>query len=241
MNSRRLCHFHVPKTGGTALRKALVQALGPQRCFPPEPDAAARYNGARHFRALSSDQRARIMLVSGHFTLDDLPMLDGFRACAVLREPRERAVSVVRHFMRNDPRHAGHSFREVLEAISPAQVHDFYHRRFSGSRYDPAHPSTDLALEGLGRIEFLGLFDQLDPFAKKVAREVFGRDIAIQRLNVAPPAPALEAADQAAIDELTQRDAALFEIVSRDARIKVRTPWMHVRDRYRQIFRIAAP
>ena len=190
------------------------------------------YFSANRFSELPPGQRAKIKLISGHFAINDLNKLEGFRVCAVLREPRERAVSVVRHFMRNDPRHAGLPFREVLEAVAPAQVYDFYHKRFSGIRYDAAAPSTALALEGLDRIEFLGFFDQLEPFCRRVAREVFGLDITLGWLNAAPSDFMPEPVDQARIDELTRRDLTFYSAaVAARSELSSASSWTPARQR----------
>jgi hypothetical protein len=214
--ANRLCLFHIPKTGGTSLRRALVEGLGQEHCFPPETGAARHYNSVRHYRSLPEKQRAQIRLVSGHFMIDDLALLEGFRTCTVLREPAARAVSAVRHFMRHDPNYAECSFAEVLKAIAPTQVQDFYHRRFAaGGTAADTPPSTEAALEGLSRIEFLGFFDALEPFARHVAREVLGLEITLERLNAAPTPYVPDSTDQARIEDMTGRDRKLYDLLRR--------------------------
>ena len=82
---RKIFHFHLPKTGGMALRAFLVEQLGVTRVSSP-------LGGVRLTDALL--QWGDIEAISGHFAARQGDSLPRDRLCmTVLRDPLERFVS----------------------------------------------------------------------------------------------------------------------------------------------------
>jgi hypothetical protein len=193
------------------MRDAFLNALGKRRCFPRPKNTTRQYHSAQHFQEFPEERRRRVVFVSGHFTIQDLDLLPGFTPCMVLREPADRAVSVVWHFMRHDPAFAAASFRETLDAITERQIRDFYRTRLGASAQGRGDAPIDAALAGLSRFGYIGFFeDGVDRFARRVAQQVFGIDLDMQRLNAAPGSFVPDAADLARIRELTALDAEIY-------------------------------
>lgn len=116
--------FHLPRTGGTSLRQALMLALPGQILFHAEVlDAAARAGRpydefVRDTPALFAGKRVLI----GHFGREDplVAFCPGRKVFAgVIRDPVERVLSLY-DFARGDPRHpryADLAQRSLLEAL----------------------------------------------------------------------------------------------------------------------------
>lgn len=109
-----LVFLHVPRSGGTALHEAFAAH------FPPEQVCPERMN---RLELLPREELARYRLFSGHYRFEHLALLPAPRlAVTVLREPRQRLVSLYRHWRRHAPElAAGHPGLLLARALPLAE------------------------------------------------------------------------------------------------------------------------
>jgi hypothetical protein len=99
--------YHIPKTGGTSLREALVALLGLDRGFVhlgPWGDRIRHEKNHKPLAQYSQDELDRIRVVSGHYLSVEFEKYFASRVikrAVLLREPAARILSQYNHAMRN--------------------------------------------------------------------------------------------------------------------------------------------
>lgn len=94
-----LVHLHLPRTGGTSLRKSLLPRLiaqvSPDRAFLVDmaPESGCAAGSFADLEALPSGRRERLRFVSGHMPPRILDLLPCAVAFTILRSPVDRALS----------------------------------------------------------------------------------------------------------------------------------------------------
>lgn len=95
-----LLFLHVPKTGGTSMRKDVGDAYLPsERCFIYDDPSVADASTLSRYKALPEEARRQIRLIFGHYPYglhDSVPGESAY--VAVVREPVDRVVSVYEHY-----------------------------------------------------------------------------------------------------------------------------------------------
>jgi hypothetical protein len=101
---RKLFFCHIPKTGGTAFRKALEAAFQPWTIVP-DANMIARNGG--HYPdidvvayTIRNSKPDRISLLRGHYPLSAAKLLgDDAKTIVIIRDPVSRTISHLRHTM----------------------------------------------------------------------------------------------------------------------------------------------
>jgi len=230
-----LLFMHLPKTGGTALRTAVLQAYGGREVGMVY--GAGELAGAmsrEQFQALPAEELARFDLIVGHFPFGvHRRVTRPSRYVTVVRDPVERVASLYYHFL-NLPgiRFGGKGHRErlrmrlgrtslerwVFERQRP-DVDNLMVRNIAGARGVAFGRCTAAMLEqALTNVDkhFAALLvtDEMDRSAL-VLEQVVGSPLpAVSRENVNPKRPSLESIDarvQERIRDLNRFDLALYE------------------------------
>ena len=181
MEKWRLFFCHIPKTGGTSLRRALEALVQPSETVP-DNDALKR-NGGRYpplndALAMAEERAESIRFFRGHYYLSCRRFLPGeFRTIVILRNPIERNISLFRHMIA----HQGNSRESLMEQLYAGKAIGSENTmtqflggsllRHSNGKYSNPHPGggaikdPELMLQrakaALGVSEFVGLTSDL--------------------------------------------------------------------------------
>src|SRR5262249_27089146 len=97
---RRFFFVHVQKTAGTALWRRMKEQFAPAAVYPGPGDGEPPDTvlSVEHLRARWVARRAELRVVTGHFPLCTVELLDApFVTLTLLRDPVERTLSQLRH------------------------------------------------------------------------------------------------------------------------------------------------
>ncbi|MEJ0045391.1 MAG: sulfotransferase family 2 domain-containing protein [Rhodospirillales bacterium] len=223
----RILHLHVEKCGGTALRVAMEQAIGPgARVFPKH-----------HERDLKAIRPEQWDLISGHFGWQLLRPLGG-RIVTMLRDPVDRFISS--YFYWRDMYRAGHdtSHRSALadlysldDFVTIKDDHSLITQLFNRMTWQVAFSGlpiqrqaqralgmTDaqllaVAVANLEACDVVGLQERMGEFAGQFERRL-GLKLAIERTNVTAGRPArleISGATRRRIHEWVYLDMELYQ------------------------------
>jgi hypothetical protein len=233
---RTLIFMHVPKTGGTSLRAALLEAYRPD-------ESALVYEGSglrgamseARFAELPEEVRGHVRLIIGHFGYGIHEHVPGeSRYVTVVRDPVERVVSLYYHY-RNLPgiRLGGREHRQrwgirwrraSLEdwvfGERRRSVDNAIVRRIAGRRDVPfggcSDEMFDEAMEHIDRhFTALLVMEQMDQSALLLERLIGRALTAVVKQNANPRRPALDSIDpslRARIRELNRLDGRLHQV-----------------------------
>lgn len=223
----RILHLHLEKAGGTALRFALLEALGP---------------GAKRFPHHHENRLPGIVpdewdLISGHFAFRALAPLGG-RLVTVLRDPVDRFISVYYYWRYLHEqgievsrkttlaiRYALDDFVTIRDDV--AIVEQFFNRMtwqlaegaaLSARQGPRAEGQTDSALlaratANLQACDVVGVQERMDAFAAAFSRRL-ALPLRIERLNVTAGRPTnveLSALTRRRILDWTYLDMELYQ------------------------------
>ena len=109
---QRFFFVHVMKTGGTSFVFQLLRNFAPDEVYPDvaldrrTPTDAEPYASLTALEQLSPERRAAIRVYTGHFPLVAREQMGSdVVSLTLLRDPVDRAVSVLKHFKRLWPRY----------------------------------------------------------------------------------------------------------------------------------------
>ena len=167
---QKILHFHIPKTGGIAIRQYFIDQLGEKRVSPSVV-------GSRLTDALV--HWGDLDVVSGHFLLYQGDQLPQDRCCVtVLRDPIDRFLSEY-FFSKSDnadrlldTRVHALDLDAYLESLSvpeldviSSQIEMLYPLGTSSQASLSADEKLAASLRALERFEFIGLQNELEDFA----------------------------------------------------------------------------
>ena len=171
-----LIHTHVPKTAGSTLSHALAGIVGGANAID------LRLRRAVRLRELSTEDRAGLRCISGHFVyglhtrFDQIPLY-----MAAIREPVSRAISDFRFNLRN-PNHRDHarlqgtSFEEAWDLVTGKAAHARYNEqsRILCGLASEVQPTREMLLQRLENDYFLIIPQQHMGMAIRDLRAAFG-------------------------------------------------------------------
>jgi hypothetical protein len=118
MEPDRFFFVHLQKTAGTTLQRRLRAAFDEVATYPGPGDGVApdAVLLVEHLVARFAARRHEIRLVTGHFPLATVELLDApFRTFTVLRDPVERTLSYLRHHRTLVPDDAERPLEDIYE------------------------------------------------------------------------------------------------------------------------------
>jgi len=160
------------KTGGTSLRKMLIEELGEKAVYPNDKELEKLPNGwypeSEFILQHASELRPHQILVGHHpYSLYE-KLKSKYKAIAFLREPVSRTLSIMSHRKRLSPHYAHFTFDELLEdnMFVEKQILNYQTKVLSmdiGAVNDPiatGKPELQRALDNLRELSFIGINEQ---------------------------------------------------------------------------------
>ena len=167
---------HIPRTGGTTLRRLLLPRLLRRMC-PEEiflidigPEYGCRTGSLADLAALDPHVRQELRFVTGHMSPAVADLVRRPLVATVVRDPVERALSdywYTFHEPSNAAHPMAHEYSEV-EYVARAfgQSRNGHARYLSGVAFSGEMMEDEVlftrAKAGLDRVDYVGLFEQLD-------------------------------------------------------------------------------
>ncbi|MFC3652359.1 Wzt carbohydrate-binding domain-containing protein [Dyella humi] len=216
---QKILHFHIPKTGGIAIRQYLIEQLGEQ-CVSPSVLGNRLSDALLRWR----DMRA----ISGHFSLyqgDQLPV----DRCniTVLRNPIDRFLS--QYFFEKsdnadrllDAKVHALDLDDYLENLSidkpeavSCQMGMLYPLGTSSRTELSTNEKYEAAVRSLELFELVGIQDELDDFSSMLDARFSWKPVPLRFKNVASqrlPSSALSASQQSKLNYLLECELELYQ------------------------------
>jgi hypothetical protein len=225
--------MHVMKTGGTTFVQHIMANFPADVVYPGPTRGGERqraYYMIDQLRRLSPERRRSIRVYAGHFPFVAAELVGADVTLAILRDPIERTLSVLRHHRRQDPRLRGATLEEVYEDgwVFPLYVHNHQAKLFAMTADDKLESHLDLidvddvrlqgALANLERVDVLGLHERYPDFLDTMREkhdwtigDVPDLQVSIERSEAPPSLRHRIAADNAADLALYEHACELFE------------------------------
>lgn len=144
MTPRTFFFLHVMKTGGTSFLGHLFDNFPSGRVEPDWRDTPLdeiqppAYGSLSRLRELPEARRAELLAYAGHYPYFVTELVPTDAVLTVLRDPVDRAVSMLRQIRRHDPARQGASLEEIYddEMIRPMLIQDYQGKLFAMTRAD---------------------------------------------------------------------------------------------------------
>jgi Sulfotransferase family len=218
--------MHVMKTGGTTFVQHMTANFPPEAVYPgPQrgPERRLAYYMIDELRGISPERRRLIRAYTGHFPFVASQLMAADTVLAILRDPVERTLSLLRHCKRYHKRMVDMTLEEIYDDgwVYPLFIHNYQAKLFAMTSDDKLESHLDvidvdgrrfeIAMANLERVDVLGLHDHYPQFLETM-REEYGWTIgdvpdlrvSTEQWEAPPHLPERIAADNAA-------DMALYE------------------------------
>lgn len=231
----RLHFIHIPKSGGTTFREFL-ESQYPAHLVLPDTMMMERSSGlyppADAFCNISQRELNKFNLFRGHYHVDYGAMFkERPISVTVLRDPVPRAISHIRMNIRNNPKYHGMTVDEYV-AQYPQTMNNMQTRYFCDTVFARPIGSVPKELRGqdivpvsvaltdahreqalakLAKVEYVGVQDDLDGFARLIA-STFHFPLAeeLPKLNAYPDKTKYSRKTLKALREMNEYDEALY-------------------------------
>lgn len=135
--------LHIMKTGGTSLLRHLADNFGATAVDPPQhllrtPSDPSGYSSLRRLRDLGADRRAEVRVYAGHYPYLVVDLVNPTATFTILRDPIERAISLLKQAQRGREPFIGRPLEEIYEApeVGPSLVINYQVKLFAMSAED---------------------------------------------------------------------------------------------------------
>jgi Sulfotransferase family len=218
--------MHVMKTGGTTFVQHMKANFPPEAMYPsPQrgPGRRLAYYMIDELRGISPERRRSIRAYTGHFPFVASQLMGADTVLAILRDPVERTLSLLRHCKRYHERMVDMTLEEIYEDgwVYPLFIHNYQAKLFAMTSDDKLESHLDvidvdsrrldIAMANLERVDVLGLHDRYPQFLEAMREEyswtigdVPDLRVSTEQWKTSPHLPERIAADNAA-------DMALYE------------------------------
>jgi hypothetical protein len=228
MTARTPTYFfmHVMKTGGTTFVQHIEANFPPEAVYPGPQRGGERqraYYMIDELRGISLERHRSIRVYTGHFPFVAGELVGADTVLAILRDPVDRTLSLLRHCKRYEERMVEMTLEQIYEDgwVYPLYIHNYQAKLFAMTSDDKLESHLDvidvdgrrleIAMANLERVDVLGLHDRYPQFLDTM-REQHGWTIgnvpdlrvSTELWEVPPRLPERIAADNAA-------DMALYE------------------------------
>jgi hypothetical protein len=218
--------MHVMKTGGSTFVQHIQANFPPDAVYPaPEPGHERRraYYMIDDLRRISPERRRSIRVYTGHFPFVAHELVGADITLAILREPVDRTLSVLRHHRRGETRLRGATLEEVYDDgwIFPLYVHNYQAKLFAMTANDKLEshldvidvdgPRLDTALAGLERVHVLGLYERYAEFLETMREQHGWITHNVPDLQVSPDRDEVPASLRDRIASDNAADVVLYE------------------------------
>ena len=228
----KLCFFHLPRTGGTALSKDILFRNFPRWrfCHVNYSSDLRPLEGADDPLRWSKLRRAGIRVLAGHMPFGFASRFTGtFDYITFIRDPIERTASEY-HFLRlsrSNPASAAAHRLSLIEFVEGRHgtSNNCYARWLSNAAFGAVFSSDaemlGAALKNLDQFSFVGITEQFESSVQRLCQQyglVPHRARAQNRNRATPPGFALSAVELRVIERHNLLDLAIYYRTLEDSR-----------------------
>jgi Sulfotransferase family len=240
----RFFFVHIPKTGGSTLRRRLIHHFGETAVYPTGLDGTdplRPYLFVDHLLERLAARGDQIRVITGHFPLCTTELIDGrLTTLTLLRDPVDRTLSYLRYRREGEGPDQGKALGEIYEAAAPfrklasnhmtrllsftraemAQMSKLFSRTLAGkatpnaASVEPDRDHLERAKQRIAELDAVGLQEDFEDFCDELGAR-FGWDLGEPvRVNTTAP---VEASDglRARIADDNPFDVELYEFTKR--------------------------
>ncbi|MBO0905080.1 sulfotransferase family 2 domain-containing protein [Jiella sonneratiae] len=184
----KLIFLHVPKTGGTSVRAAILETFGADRVYsdygerPAHPASPVNLDPEGYLRSIEAEGHPDLTGMSavvGHFWPKKYERMTHCLRAMVLRDPLDRAISHYFYRLSRDPvlGPLGETFRQFVMRDKVRSLYtQFYFRDVDMNWFDLILDHRELSSDWVGSIEALGLDPTLKHEKNVTASRMEGYD-----------------------------------------------------------------
>ncbi|WP_432697897.1 sulfotransferase family 2 domain-containing protein [Marinobacterium sp. YM272] len=231
---KKMFFMHVPKCGGTSIKKALAKGYDHKKIFSVDAHASkyvvdniGKKLGLHEFRdmlVLYVLATGKYNLVMGHSVYNPLmkeQFSDDYGLVSLVRDPISRFVS---HFFYNKHKDSDHfrfdyDLEAFIESEEASSLGSFYKKYFSGVQ---EKASLATALANMSKFDIVGTLEDLPKFADDI-EQMFGIQVEFGHENKSPKPQAAQVSSLSnyqlqKIEDICKDDIEIYKEIKRSFR-----------------------